>query len=145
MSQACSMQGLGRLAGGATASSSGGALLEDRAALEHEERIVWTEDVGDFDYVRQTVARLSTTRQKPVGWNGTGRRVGYSVLRSDAPSGDTGRFVRRVFWVKDYDRSEQPEGTYKTCAPSEAVDPRTVAPGVLGKLTERAWGGPLPD
>ncbi|MFF9017268.1 DUF6009 family protein [Streptomyces sp. NPDC014870] len=120
-------------------------MLEDRAALEHEEQIVWTEDVGDFDYVRQTVARLSTTRQKPVGWNGAGRRVGYSVLKSDAPSGDTGRFVRRVFWVKAYDRSEQPDGTYKTSAPSEAVDPRTVAPGVLGELTERAWGGPLPD
>ncbi|MFF3787620.1 DUF6009 family protein [Streptomyces sp. NPDC001933] len=121
-------------------------MSKDRAALEHEEQIVWTEDVGGFDYVRQTVARLSTTRQKPVAWHGTGRRVGYSVLKSDAPSGDTpGRFVRRVFWVKDYDRSEQPNGTYTTSAPGEAVDPRTVAPGVWGELTERAWGGPLPD
>ncbi|MEU0278300.1 DUF6009 family protein [Streptomyces sp. NPDC006195] len=49
-----------------------------------------------------------------------------------------------VFWVKDYDRSELPNGTYGTSAPS-AVDPRTVAPGVWGELTERAWGGPLPD
>lgn len=145
MYQACRVQDMGRFARGVTVSSSGGALLEDHAALEHEEQIVWTEDVGGFDYVRQTVTRLSTTRRKPVGWNGTGRRVGYSVLKSDAPSGDTGRFVRRVFWVKDYDRSEQPDGTYKTSAPSEAVDPRTVAPGVLGELTERAWGGPLPD
>ncbi|MFF5801868.1 DUF6009 family protein [Streptomyces sp. NPDC012746] len=121
-------------------------MSKDRAALEHEEQIIWTEDVGSFDYVRQTVAHLSTTRQKPVTWRGTGRRVGYSVLKSDAPSGDTpGRFVRRVFWVKDYDRSEQPDGTYKTSAPSEAVDPRTVAPGVWGELTERAWGAPLPD
>lgn len=145
MYQACGVQGMGRLASGATVSSSGGALLKDRAALEHEEQIVWTEDVSGFDYVRQTVERLSMTRRKPVGWHGTGRRVGYSVLKSDAPSGDTGRFVRRVFWVKDYDRSEQPDGTYKTSAPSEAVDPRTVAPGVWGELTERAWGGPLPD
>ncbi|MFB6631991.1 DUF6009 family protein [Streptomyces sp. NPDC056362] len=114
--------------------------------MEHEEQIVWTEDVGGFDYVRQSVDHFSTTRQKPVGWHGTGRRVGYSVLKSDAPSGDTpGRFTRRVFWVKDYDRSGQPNGTYKTSAPSEAVDPRTVAPGVWGELTERAWGSPLPD
>ncbi|MGW6943795.1 DUF6009 family protein [Streptomyces xanthophaeus] len=121
-------------------------MSKDRAALEHEEQIVWTEDVGSFDYVRQTVADLSTTRQKPVAWRGTGRRVGYSVLKPDAPSKDApGRFVRRVFWVKEYDRSEQPDGTYKTSAPSEAVDPRTVAPGVWGELTERAWGGPLPD
>ncbi|MFI8398719.1 DUF6009 family protein [Streptomyces sp. NPDC085463] len=36
-------------------------------------------------------------------------------------------------------------GKHKTSAPSEAVDPRTAAPGVLGELTERPWGGPLPD
>ncbi|MEU7566115.1 DUF6009 family protein [Streptomyces fradiae] len=121
-------------------------MLEDRAALQHEEQIVWTEDVGGFDYVRQSVHRSSATRQKPVAWRGSGRRVGYSVLKSDAPSGETpGKFVRRVFWVKDHDRSEQPNGTYKTSAPSEAVDPRTVAPGVWGELTERAWGGPLPS
>jgi len=27
----------------------------------------------------------------------------------------------------------------------EAVDPRTVRPGAPGELTERAWGGPLPE
>ncbi|MFB8403092.1 DUF6009 family protein [Streptomyces sp. NPDC055912] len=126
-------------------SSAAGASSKDHADSEHEEQIVWTEDMGGFDYVRQTEARLSTTRRKPVAWNGVGRRVGYSVLKTDAPSVDTGRFVRRVFWVKDYYRSEQPDGTYKASAPSEAVDPRTVAPGVLGELTELAWGGPLPD
>ncbi|AGK76237.1 hypothetical protein SFUL_1265 [Streptomyces microflavus DSM 40593] len=53
------------------------------------------------------------------------------MLKPNAPSGDVpGRFIRRVFWVKEHDRSEQPEGTYKTTAPSEAVDPRTVAPCV---------------
>ncbi|MFH9667729.1 DUF6009 family protein [Streptomyces globisporus] len=119
-------------------------LGEDRAALEHEEQIVWTEEVEDYDYVRQSVERSSSTRRRPVAWTGAGRRVGYAVLRPAAPSGDVpGRFIRRVFWVKDYDRSEQPDGTYKTTAPSEAVDPRTVAPGVWGELTERAWGGPL--
>lgn len=51
----------------------------DPAALEHEEQIAWTEDVGCFDYVRQMVARLSTTRRKPVGWHGVGRRV---ILRA---------------------------------------------------------------
>ncbi|MFI9190476.1 DUF6009 family protein [Streptomyces californicus] len=52
-------------------------------------------------------------------------------------------FTRRVFWVKEHDRSEQPDGAYSSGAPSEAVDPRTVAPRVCGELTERAWGGPL--
>jgi len=120
-------------------------LGENPLALAHEESIVWAEDAEKFDYVRQSVELSVSTRRRPVPWHGTGRRVGYAVLRSDAPSGDVpGKFVRRVFWVKDHDRSEQPEGTYKCSAPSEAVDPRTVAPGVWGTLTERAWGGPLP-
>jgi hypothetical protein len=46
-----------------------------------------------------------------------------------------------VFWLKDYDR-DSGHGTYlEVSAPSEAVDPRTVAPGVSGQLTARAWGG----
>ncbi|KJY34049.1 DUF6009 family protein [Streptomyces sp. NRRL S-495] len=32
----------------------------------------------------------------------------------------------------------------KDCAPSEGVDPRTIAARVWGELTERAWGGALP-
>ncbi|WP_326598366.1 DUF6009 family protein [Streptomyces sp. NBC_01803] len=68
------------------------------------------------------------------------------MLRADAPSGEVpGTFARRVFWVKDHDRSEQPNGLYKTSAPSEAVDPRTVEPGAWGQLTERAWGSPFPE
>ncbi|MFG2128333.1 DUF6009 family protein [Streptomyces sp. NPDC048751] len=120
-------------------------MQEDRSALEHEERIVWSGDVEGFDYVRQSVARSVSSRSAPVPWNGPGRRVGYAVLRTDAPSGEVpGKFVRRVFWVKEHDRSEQPDGLYKTSAPSGAVDPRTVAPGVWGELTERAWGAPFP-
>lgn len=115
-------------------------------ALAHEEGIVWTEDVERYDYVRQSVERSVSTRRRPVAWHGTGRRVGYAVLRADAPSGDVpGKFIRRVFWLKEHDRSEQPDGSYSTTAPSEAVDPRTVAPGVWGELTERAWGAPFPD
>ncbi|WP_093748889.1 DUF6009 family protein [Streptomyces sp. PAN_FS17] len=119
---------------------------ENRQALEHEDGIVWTEDIERFDYVRQSVELSVSTRRRPVPWSGSGRRIGYAVLRLDAPSGDVpGKFIRRVFWVKDYDRSEQPNGTYERSAPSEAVDPRTVAPGVWGEITERAWGEPLPE
>ncbi|MFF1732012.1 DUF6009 family protein [Streptomyces sp. NPDC058247] len=114
--------------------------------LEHEDEIVWTEDVETLDYVRQSIELSISTRRKPVAWQGSGRRVGYAVLRLDAPSGDEPvRFARRVFWVKGYDRSEQPNGTYEYSAPSEAVDPRTVAPGVWGELTESAWRSPLSD
>ncbi|AZM89012.1 transcription factor [Streptomyces sp. W1SF4] len=115
--------------------------------IGHEDDIVWTEDVESFDYVRETVVDNAGTRRRPVSWRGhAGRRVGYAVLKQDAPNSDgaPGMFSRRVFWVKEHDRSEQPDGVYSTGAPTEAVDPRTVAPGVWGELTERAWGGKLP-
>ncbi|GAA0275935.1 DUF6009 family protein [Streptomyces polychromogenes] len=119
-------------------------MQEKDDALAHEEQIVWTEEIHHFDYVRQSVHLASSTRRGPVAWR-VGRRVGYAVLRDHAPSGAVpGKFVRRVFWVKAHDRSEQPRGIYRTSAPSGAVDPRTVAPGVWGELTERAWGRPLP-
>lgn len=120
---------------------------EKPSELVHEDGIVWTEDIDAFDYVRQSVEFFVPSRRRPIAWRGSGRRVGYSVLRADAPSDDDapGRFVRRVFWVKNHDRSEQPSGAYRATAPSEAVDPRTVAPGVWGELTERAWGTPDPQ
>ncbi len=120
-------------------------MSRDPEDLRHEERIVWTEDVDGFDYVRESVTTEAGTRTRPVAWHGSGRRVGYSVLRSDAPSSSsTGKFTRRIFWVKEHDRSERPDGVYKTTMPSEGVDPRTVAPGVWGEVTERAWGSQLP-
>ncbi|MFD4541337.1 DUF6009 family protein [Streptomyces bauhiniae] len=115
-------------------------------ALEYEDGIVWTEDVERFNYVRQSIELSVSTRRLPVLWSGSGRRVGYAVPRSDSPAGDVpGKFIRRVFWVKVDGRSEQPGGTYNCSAPSERVDPRTVAPGVWGELTEQAWGAPLPE
>ncbi|MER0446610.1 DUF6009 family protein [Streptomyces sp. Edi4] len=114
--------------------------------IKHEDEIVWTEDVSSFDYVRETLVDGVGTRRRPVSWRGqVGRRVGYAVLKAEAPSDRDapGMFARRVFWVKEHDRSEQPSGPYSSGAPTEAVDPRTVAPGICGELTERAWGGPL--
>ncbi|MFG2778218.1 DUF6009 family protein [Streptomyces prunicolor] len=120
-------------------------MSKDPADIQHEERIVWTEDIDGFDYVRESLTTEAGTRARPVPWRGSGRRVGYSVLKSDATSNDlTGKFTRRIFWVKARDRSERPNGVYKTAAPSEGVDPQTVAPGVWGEPTERAWGSPLP-
>lgn len=109
--------------------------------LAYEDGIVWAEDTTGLDYGRQSLVSFASTRRRPVGWTGTGRRVGYSVLRDDAPSaeGTPGRFVRRLFWGKGNDRSEQPNGTYRNTAPAEAIDPRPVVPGVWGLVPDRAW------
>jgi hypothetical protein len=41
-----------------------------------------------------------------------------------------------------HDRYFEPEGCYRHGAPAEARDPRTIAPGRRGEITDRAWGGP---
>ncbi|MCG3039181.1 DUF6009 family protein [Streptomyces sp. S1A] len=118
-------------------------MIKDPADLRHEDGIVWTEDTERLDYVREYVDQAATSRRRPVPWRGAGRRVGYSVLAPAAPNnGQPGMFTRRVFWVNDHDRSEQPDGVYATGTPSEGVDPRTVAPGAWGRMTDRAWGAP---
>ncbi|MDH6707394.1 hypothetical protein P3T27_004131 [Kitasatospora sp. MAA19] len=69
--------------------------------------------------------------------------VGYAILGPDARSSRaSGTFRRRVFWLLPHDRDQDPEGLYSTGVPSEAVDPRTVAPGVKGYKTECSEGGP---
>ncbi len=106
--------------------------------IEHEQRIVWECDPSGFEYVRQRLERAGT-RVKPVPFNGRGERVGYSVLTVDAPRLRKGVWERRVFYVTDWDRSEEPSGPYDWTAPHEAVDPRSLAPGAVGRITSRVW------
>lgn len=105
-----------------------------------EESIEWLVDVDDLDYVRQAVVLLPRRRGRPgASWVG-GRLVGWSNLRPDVGSEGRGSgFLRRVFWLAAHDRDSEPDGVYRRGAPSEAVDPRTVAPRVGGAVTTRAW------
>lgn len=116
--------------------------------LENEESIVWLEDVTHMDYVRETLWTCARRRGRIPRWPaGDWLLVGYAELRADAPnSGSNGRFDRRVFWLKSHDRALDPHGVYASSnAPVEAVDPRTVAPGVPGEMTDRAWGGAIEE
>ncbi|MEV5282428.1 MULTISPECIES: DUF6009 family protein [unclassified Streptomyces] len=117
------------------------ALIEP-GQIAHESELVWLEDTTDLDYVRQSLDRLPTRRGKPAYHRG-GRMVGYAVLGPDARSSRaSGTFLRRVFWLAPHDRDGQPRGLYASGAPSEAVDPRTIAPRVKGYKTQRSEGGP---
>lgn len=109
--------------------------------LTHESDIVWEIDIDDIDYVREGFATAGT-RSRPVPWSdhNEGKRVGYAVLTDTAPANGPGRFERRVFFLKSHDRNEDPDGVYENMAPSEAVDPQTVAAGEPARLTKRAWG-----
>ncbi len=116
--------------------------LIDPAELAHETDLVWLEDIDPLDYVRQSLERLPSRRGRPA-YHRDGRMVGYATLGPDAKaSRASGTFRRRVFWLLPHDRDEQPDGPYTTGAPSEAIDPRTVAPRVKGYKTERSEGGP---
>jgi hypothetical protein len=117
--------------------------MRDTKVLSHEAEIVWEVNPATLPYVRSTIAH-SGRRRGPVRAP-AGRRVGYANLRPDAPSDSPGNFTRRVFWVKEHDRADDPNGTYVKGCPVEAVDPLTVAVGVAGEITDRAWGAPVPD
>ncbi|MFF4402700.1 DUF6009 family protein [Streptomyces sp. NPDC001480] len=117
------------------------ALIEEDE-ITHEVDFVWLEDIGELDYVRQSLDRLPTRRGRPA-YHRNGRMVGYALLGPDAkPSRSSGTFRRRVFWLLPHDRDTVPNGLYATGAPAEAVDPRTLAPGSKGRKTERSEGGP---
>lgn len=116
--------------------------------LVYEDRIVWLEDVTKLRYVRERVDSYARRRRAgPSYWRRVlhpGRLVGYADLKPDAPNvgglGGRGCFARRYFWVTEWD-ADSGQGPYlPTGAPVEAVDPLTVAPGLPGRMTPRAWG-----
>ncbi|MCX4970590.1 DUF6009 family protein [Streptomyces sp. NBC_00654] len=116
--------------------------LIDEDEIRDESELVWLEDVSVLDYVRQSLDRLPTRRGRPA-YHRDGRMVGYAVLGPGArASRSSGTFRRRVFWLLPHDRDTDPEGLYATGAPSESVDPRTLAEATKGYKTERSEGGP---
>ncbi|MFJ7078518.1 DUF6009 family protein [Streptomyces sp. NPDC098781] len=119
--------------------------LIDPSQLAHETQLVWLEDIACLDYVRQSLDRLPTRAGKPA-YRRDGRIIGYAELGPQARSSRaSGTFLRRVFWLLPHDRDRQPDGLYHSAAPSEAVDPRTLAPKVKGYKTQRSEGGPPSD
>ncbi|QNP67856.1 DUF6009 family protein [Streptomyces genisteinicus] len=115
--------------------------LIDEDEIVHEAELVWLEDVGSLDYVRQSLDRLPTRRGRPA-YHRDGRMIGYAVLGPGAKaSRSSGTFRRRVFWLLPHDRDTDPDGLYATGTPAEAVDPRTLEPGGKGRKTERSEGG----
>ncbi|MDX2705667.1 DUF6009 family protein [Streptomyces sp. PA03-6a] len=119
------------------------SLLEEDA-LTHEANIVWLEDPTKFDYVRQALDKTSRRAGRPR-YARDGRMVGYSTLSEDAsPNPDSGLYERRVFFLLPHDRDQHPDGTYEHGSPGEAVDPRTLEAGKVGRKTDRSQGRAAP-
>jgi len=119
--------------------------------LDAEVRIEWIAPTAPLDYVREAYLPTSTWRSPLEPPAPDARTIGYAVHeppRWDAPSGATARRERRVFYLRPDDRCADPGDPLPAGdpyappgAPAEAVDPRTVAPGESGELTERVWYG----
>ncbi|MFE2703221.1 DUF6009 family protein [Streptomyces mirabilis] len=54
-------------------------------------------------------------------------------------------YEENIVWTEDVEGFDYVRQSVAQSAPSEAVDPRTVAPRVWGEITERAWGAPLDE
>ncbi len=97
----------------------------------------WLVDPSELPrYVREIFVPAESRRDEPPF---RGQLVGYAVLEAGAPGGGgSDVFRRRVFWLKEHDPYEDRR------APVEAVDPLTVRPRCLGRLSERIWKGLAP-
>lgn len=109
--------------------------------LTHETELVWlrqAEEIQQLPYVREEFVACRGPQGKPL----TSRcLLGYTRV-DPRRTYFGGLYWRRVFWLAPHDPRHHGHrtGVYRRGAPMEAVDPRTVAPGVPGRLTSRAWG-----
>ncbi|MEO8497868.1 MAG: DUF6009 family protein [Planctomycetota bacterium] len=101
----------------------------DDDPLAYEKSIVWLEDIHRLGYVRVVRVCCAKSRRGPLMVNSGERVVGYAKLMPDAPrDAKTQRFARRLFYLKDSDRSDQADSI-----PTTAIDPRSILPGVAGE------------
>lgn len=101
----------------------------DDDPLAYEKSIVWLEDITKLGYVRVVRVCCAKSRRGPLVLSSGERVIGYAKLMPDAPrDAKTQRFARRLFYLKDLDRSAG-SGTI----PNSAIDPRSILPGIVGE------------
>ena len=100
--------------------------------LAFEASIMWLYPPEKIPYVRVLTVRNCKSRRGRLSTGGNGRVLGYSRLTSDAPfNGDSGGFVRRVFYVREDDL--QNNRIIADRIPKKAVTPTSLAPGIHGE------------
>lgn len=103
------------------------------AQLDWEVGIEWArDDALDFEFVRRKVIGTRTLNGPPPEYRTFGTVVGWANLHDDTPYVGhhwQGFRWRRYFWLRP---SDAPLGgdAFTSKFPAEAVDPRSVAPGV---------------
>ncbi|MEC3957519.1 DUF6009 family protein [Nocardia sp. CDC153] len=100
-------------------------------SLHNESGIVWLDEPSEYPYVREGWRSCIGIPKRPR-WN-VGRIVGYATQGNWRMPGQKA-FDQRVFFVKPYDRSEDPcSDYYRTENPTEAVYPLSISAGVRGQ------------
>ena len=121
--------------------------LVSNEILKYETEIVWLEDPNKLNWVREaqvdfcTREGISDTDKPRFKYHTIDPNedtiVGYANLHENTPPSfcdddGTPYFDRRIFTLRAYDRPSNPEYTWGTDCPIEAVDPLTVEPQTKG-------------
>ncbi|MEP0872090.1 DUF6009 family protein [Trichocoleus desertorum AS-A10] len=106
--------------------------------IEAESEIVWLQDISNIDYVREETWFTAEPYCPPPKIYGQ-TVVGYSVLKPGIKP-ERGPYTRRLFTLRPHDRFYDPRGIYQKSFPVEAVDPKTVQPGIRGVKTDKIKG-----
>lgn len=126
---------------------------DETSGLSLENGIVWLESPELHEYVREVFYPCDTPDGPTIyegcrqelgnpGEPGERRVIGWATLPKDAPPiphYSRCCWARRIFYVKEYDRSNRPDA-FNGDKPWEGIDPLTVAPGKYGEHNDRAWG-----
>jgi pSer/pThr/pTyr-binding forkhead associated (FHA) protein len=104
----------------------------DNGPLSREAAIVWLEDIRNLPFVRQLLVRQCKSRRGKLDLPGDEQLIGYAkLIKGTAADPETGRYSRRVFYLRPEDRAAIREGNIPR--ENHVVDPVTILPSQPGK------------
>ena len=98
--------------------------------LQDEADIIWLEAPSRFSYVREESWETTRRSQEPPKSTPDWQVVGYSTVKDNVKRPIGQNYRRRLFTLRPHDRDNDPDGTYRTGYPAEAVDPMSVKAGM---------------
>ena len=103
-----------------------------RSALDFERSIVWLESIEALDFTRVKTVTTANARDGLPEVDEPVIVLGYSTLLDDAPVHPLSKkYIRRVFYLTVDDAQLN-----MNAFPDDAVDPRTVLPGIEGSAPD---------
>ncbi|MGD1938367.1 MAG: DUF6009 family protein [Cyanophyceae cyanobacterium] len=110
--------------------------------LELEDNVVWLEEPGNLDYVREISWDVVDPYQIPPLLAEGYRMIAFTRLVPGLKKEEWKNYHRRYFELRPTDRDSDPNGAYAPGrCPAEAVDPSTIIPGISGRKTSQCKRG----